>query len=92
MIVANLVDQSSERTGHRREGLYYSLLRVLGRRHKIPEALALVLLGVLFGYISGENPGPDAENAFRFLISVIPFAFMTFAWLIAHKIPFGETR
>ena len=90
MIMANLVDRSLERTGHRREGLYYSLLRVFGRLSKILEALALVLLGVLFGYVSGENPGPDPENAFRFLISVIPFVFMTFAWLIARRIPFAE--
>jgi GPH family glycoside/pentoside/hexuronide:cation symporter len=90
MIMANLVDRSLERTGHRREGLYYSLLRVFGRLSKILEALALVLLGILFGYVSGEEPGPNPENAFRFLISVIPFVFMTFAWLIARKLPFEE--
>ena len=90
MIMASLVDRSLERTGQRREGLYYSLLRVFGRLSKILEALALVLLGVLFGYVSGENPGPRPADAFRFLISVIPFAFMTFAWLIARRLSFAE--
>jgi GPH family glycoside/pentoside/hexuronide:cation symporter len=90
MIMANLVDRSLARTGHRREGLYYSLLRVFGRLSKILEALALVLLGVLFGYVSGENPGPRPADAFRFLISVIPLAFMTFAWLIARRLSFAE--
>lgn len=90
MIMANVVDRNLSRTGHRREGLYYSLLRVFGRLSKILEALALVLLGVLFGYVSGENPGPRPADAFRFLISVIPFAFMTFAWLIARRLSFAE--
>ena len=85
MIVANFVDQSLKRTGHRREGLYYSLLRVVGKLSKILEALSLALLGVLFGYVSGENPGPQPENAFRFLISVFPLVFMIIAWLISRK-------
>ena len=83
-LVGYLSDNTRTRWGRRREGLYYSLLRVFGRLSKILEALALVLLGVLFGYISGENPRPRPADAFRFLISVIPFAFMTFAWLIAQ--------
>jgi glycoside/pentoside/hexuronide:cation symporter, GPH family len=70
IIMGNFVDRNLKRTGHRREGIYYSLLRVIGKLSKILEALALVLLGLLFGYVSGENPGPQPENAFRFLISV----------------------
>jgi len=88
MIMADFVDQSLKRTGHRREGLYYSLLRVVGKLSKILEALALALLGVLFGYVSGENPGPQPDNAFRFLISVFPLAFMTIAWLISRRFSF----
>ncbi len=88
MILAGLVDQSAERTGRRQEGIYYSLNRFIGRLSKILEALALVLLGVLFGYVSGENPGPDPENAFRFLISVFPFVCMALAWILARKLDF----
>jgi GPH family glycoside/pentoside/hexuronide:cation symporter len=78
-------------TGQRREGVYYSLLRVIGKLSKILESLALVLLGVLFGYVSGENPGPQPENAFRFLISVFPLVFMVIAWLMSRKFSF-ETK
>lgn len=88
IIMSNFVDSSLKRTGHRREGIYYSLLRVMGRLSKIMESLALVLLGLLFGYVSGENPGPQPENAFRFLISVFPLAFAIIAWLIASRISF----
>jgi len=86
MILANLVDRSIIRSGHRREGIYYGLNRFVGRQSKILEALALVLLGVLFGYVSGENPGPDPASAFRFLISVFPFVCLVLAWTLARKL------
>jgi GPH family glycoside/pentoside/hexuronide:cation symporter len=88
IIMANFVDRGLERSGHRREGIYYSLLRVIGKLSKILEALALVLLGLLFGYVSGENPGPQPENAFRFLMSVFPLVFTILAWLVASKLSF----
>jgi GPH family glycoside/pentoside/hexuronide:cation symporter len=88
IIMANFVDRNLERTGHRREGVYFSLLRVIGTLTKVPQALALVLLSLLFGYVSGENPGPQPENAFRFLISVFPFVFAIIAWLIASRLSF----
>ena len=90
MIMANLVTQSLERTGHRREGIYYSLLRFFGKLSKILEALALILLAVLFGYVSGEDPGPNPDNAFRFLISILPIIFMVFSLLLSRKLPFED--
>ncbi len=92
IIMANFVDRGLERTGHRREGIYYGLLRVIGKFSKILEALALVLLGLLFGYVSGDNPGPHPENAFRFLISVFPLVFTSIAWLIASRLSFEDKQ
>jgi GPH family glycoside/pentoside/hexuronide:cation symporter len=92
VIVANFVDRDLKRTGHRREGIYYSLLRVLGKFSKIVEALALVLLSVLFGYVNGQNPGPHPGNAFRFLMSVIPLVLTILAWLISNRLTFEEAQ
>jgi GPH family glycoside/pentoside/hexuronide:cation symporter len=92
MIMANFVDENLKRTGLRREGIYYSLLRVIGKLSKILESLSLVLLGLLFGYVSGENPGPHPENAFRFLMSVFPFVFTIIAWFIASKLSFEDKQ
>ena len=89
LVLADLVDRSLSRTGHRREGVYYSLSRLLARLSKILETLSLVLLSVLFGYVSGENPGPDPENAFRFLMSVIPVIFLVVAWFLARRLSLG---
>jgi glycoside/pentoside/hexuronide:cation symporter, GPH family len=92
IIMANLVDRALERTGHRREGMYYSLVRVTGKLSKLVEAFALVLLGLLFGYVSGENPGPQPENAFRFLMSVFPLVFTIIALLIASRLSFENKQ
>jgi GPH family glycoside/pentoside/hexuronide:cation symporter len=64
---------------------------VIGKFSKILESLALVLIGLLFGYVSGESPGPQPENAFRFLMSVFPLVFTILAWIIASRLSF-ETR
>ena len=88
IIMADFVDRGLKRTGHRREGVYYSLLRVIGKLSKVLQSIALVLLGLLFGYVSGENPGPQPGNAFRFLISVFPLVFTLIAWLIASRLSF----
>ena len=92
IIIANYVDRDLQRTGYRREGIYYGLLRVTGKLSKILESLALVLLGLLFGYVSGENPGPHPENAFRFLMSVFPLVFTIFAGLIASRLSFENKQ
>lgn len=92
IIVANFVDQDLKCTGHRREGIYYSLLRVMGKFSKILESLALVLLGLLFGYVNGENPGSQPEIAFRFLMSVIPLVLTIIAWLMARRLSFEDKQ
>jgi GPH family glycoside/pentoside/hexuronide:cation symporter len=86
MILATLVDRSLARTGRRQEGVYYSLNRFFGRLSRLLEALALILLGLLFGYVSGEDPGPNPESAFRFLMSVLPFICMASALLLARTL------
>jgi len=90
IIMADFVDRDLKRTGHRREGIYFSLLRVIGKTSKVLQSLALVVLGLLFGYVSGENPGPQPENAFRFLMSVFPLVFIIIAWLIASRLSFDN--
>jgi GPH family glycoside/pentoside/hexuronide:cation symporter len=91
IIMSNMVDRALKRTGHRSEGIYCSLLRFTGKLSKILEALAFVLIGLLFGYVSGANPGPQPENAFRFLMGVFPLVYAIFAWLIARRLSF-ETK
>ena len=92
MILAKLVDGSLERTGRRQEGIYYSLSMLFGRLSKIVQALALLLMLLLFGYVSGEDPGPHPDTAFRFLIGVLPLVCLVPAWILARRFPMRTGR
>jgi GPH family glycoside/pentoside/hexuronide:cation symporter len=92
MIMARLIDRSLERTGRRQEGVYYGLNRFIGRLSKLLEALALILLGVFFGYVSGEDPGPNPDDAFRFLMSILPFICMLAALLLARSLRLDDDQ
>ncbi len=85
MMMVLLVDRSLARTGRRQEGVYYGLDPFIGRLSKLLEALALILLCVFSGYVSGEKTGPNPDDAFSYLISVFPFICMVAAWLLARK-------
>ncbi|RTH40075.1 hypothetical protein CSW37_00880 [Thermus scotoductus] len=65
----------------------YSLVGLLGRVSGALVGLSFALLGPLFGYVSGENPGPNPGLAFRFLISVVPGVAILLAYLLTAFFP-----
>lgn len=88
VIMAKLIDVDAARTDTRREGAYYSLVGLLGRLAGALVGLSFALLGPLFGYVSGENPGPNADLAFRFLVAVIPGSAILMAFFLAALFPY----
>jgi len=86
--VANFVDQDLKRTGHRAGGEYIKPIASHGKVFQDPRVAGFSAFRLLFGYVNGENPGPQPENAFRFLISVFPLVFTIIAWLIASRLSF----
>ena len=89
VVMAKVIDLDAERTETHREGAYYSLVGPLGRAAGALVGLAFALLTPLFGYVSGENPGPNPEAAFRFLMAVPPFAASLLALALAARFPYG---
>jgi GPH family glycoside/pentoside/hexuronide:cation symporter len=89
VVMAKVIDLDAERTETHREGAYYSLVGLLGRAAGALVGLAFALLTPLFGYVSGENPGPNPEAAFRFLMAVPPFAASLLALALAARFPYG---
>ena len=80
------------RTERRQEGMYYRILRVIGKSSKLLESLTLFLLGAFFGYVSGENPGQNPEIAFRFLTGVFLLVSILLAGLIFQKFSFESKQ
>ncbi|WP_172957248.1 MFS transporter, partial [Thermus scotoductus] len=87
VVMAKVLYRNAERTGTRREGAYYSLVGLFGRASGALVGLSFALLGPLFGYVSGENPGPNPGLAFRFLVAVIPGVAILLAYFLAALFP-----
>ncbi|SDS90076.1 glycoside/pentoside/hexuronide:cation symporter, GPH family [Paenibacillaceae bacterium GAS479] len=71
-----IIDQDAEKTGRRREGVYTAVGGFVTRSSGLISALAFWIVGMLLGYSSGIDPGPNPELAFRWLISLVPVGLL----------------
>jgi GPH family glycoside/pentoside/hexuronide:cation symporter len=72
VIRASLISRNISRTSKQNEGSYYGMMNCALRSGGLLQALAMLLAGLIFGYVSGQNPGPQPGLAFRYMISVFP--------------------
>ncbi len=84
VIRASLISRNIDRSGSRNEASYYGMMNSALRLGGLLQSLAMLLAGVLFGYVSGENPGPQPGAAFRFLISALPILSLVVASIFAR--------
>ncbi|GAA4399989.1 MFS transporter [Fodinibacter luteus] len=73
LIQARVVDDDIRRHGQHREGLFLSAFGFFSRLTGATAGIGLGSLGLLFGYYSGNDPGPDPGAAFRVAVGVYPF-------------------
>jgi glycoside/pentoside/hexuronide:cation symporter, GPH family len=85
IIRADLVSQNLANTGKHTEALYYAMLNVIQNMGGILQSVAMILTSRLFGYVSGENPGPQPAMAFRFLMGFVPLFGLAISWLSARS-------
>jgi len=83
VVGSRIIDLDFEATGRRREGVYTAVSGFITRSSGLISALAFLIVGDIFGYVSGENPGPNPEAAFRWLSSYIPFVLLLIAFAIS---------
>ncbi|WP_314589156.1 MFS transporter [Paenibacillus terrigena] len=83
MVNSRIIDQDLAKTGSRREGIYTAVSGFIVRSSGLISALAFLIVGMIFGYESGDNPGPDPESTFRYLISVVPFILLSISIIIS---------
>lgn len=82
---ADLVSQNLANTEKHTEALYLALLNVLLNMGGILQSVAMMLASFFFGYVSGENPGPRPDMAFRFLMGFAPLAVLVVSWFFARS-------
>jgi GPH family glycoside/pentoside/hexuronide:cation symporter len=83
MVNSSIIDQDFAKTGSRREGIYTAVSGFIVRSSGLISAVAFLIVGAIFGYESGDNPGPDPEATFRYLISVVPLGLLIISIIIS---------
>jgi len=85
VIRASLVDRHFNLTGQRSEAAYFSLLGFGIHLSGVLQGAAMLVVGILFDYVSGDQPGPQPGAAFRFLIGGFPAVSLGLAMLLARR-------
>jgi len=93
LINAKVMDEDTRKHQVRREGIISNALGFMNRLNGLFTSAAFLLVFRIFGFESGDNPGPVPGDAARFLLALCPIALMVisfgFSWLI--DFPKGES-
>jgi len=92
IVSAIIVDRDFEKTGRRREGVYSAVSGFITRSSGLISALAFLVVGVVFGYESGDNPGPNPEATFRTLVSVVPLGLLAVSVVVSMFVRLDTDR
>lgn len=90
LIGARIMDEDTRKYNLRREGTYASALGFMNRLSGLFTSLAFLLVGSLYGFESGDNPGTMPGEAAKFLMAVFPFVAMVLSALVSRFLRFPE--
>ena len=89
LIGAKVMDEDTRRHGLRREGIISNAMGFMNRLNGLFTSAAYLMVGWLYGFESGDNPGTRPDQAARFLMTIVPPVLMVisfaFSWFIDFK-------
>jgi GPH family glycoside/pentoside/hexuronide:cation symporter len=88
LIGAKIMDEDTQKHKVRREGIISNALGFMNRLSGLFTSLALYLVFVLYKYESGANPGPQPEQAAKFLLTIFPPVLMLISFIFSFFINF----
>jgi len=80
-----IIDEDIKKYGERRERVITSIASFIRQISPIVSAIIMLVMGLLTGYESGENPGPYPDLTFRLLISGVPIVLLIGAYLVSTQ-------
>lgn len=92
LIGAKIMDEDTRKYNLRREGIISNAMGFMNRLNGLFTSFAFYLVFVLFGFESGQNPGPHPDNAARFLLTVFPPILMVISFAFSFFINFESTE
>jgi len=91
LIGAKIMDEDTQKHNLRREGIISSAMGFMNRLNGLFTSAAFYLVFVIFGFESGQNPGPQPGNAARFLLTIVPPILMVISFAFSFFIDFNKT-
>jgi glycoside/pentoside/hexuronide:cation symporter, GPH family len=91
LIGAKIIDEDTQKNELRREGIISNALGFMNRLNGLFTSAAFFLVYKLFAYESGSNPGPQPDQAARFLLTVFPPILMVISLAFSFFIDFEKT-
>ena len=91
LIGAKIMDEDTQKHNLRREGIISNALGFMNRLNGLFTSFAFYLIFVIFGFESGLNPGPQPDQAARFLLTVFPPILMVISFAFSFFINFDKT-
>jgi glycoside/pentoside/hexuronide:cation symporter, GPH family len=92
LISAKIMDEDTRKNNLRREGIISNAMGFMNRLNGLFTSSAFYLVFVLFGFVSGNNPGTQPDNAARFLLTVFPPVLMLISFSFSFFIDFKQPR
>ncbi|MDR1643160.1 MAG: MFS transporter [Clostridiales bacterium] len=91
LIGAKIMDEDRiKHQGLRREGIINTTLGFMNRLSGLFNSLAFVLVGWLYGYKSGDEPGSNPSMAARFLMVIFPLGAMILSVIASRFLDFKD--
>jgi GPH family glycoside/pentoside/hexuronide:cation symporter len=92
LIGARIMDEDTRKYGLRREGIYSSAMGVLNRLSGLFVSLGVLLASSLYGFESGDIPGPNPGGAARFMLALFPAMAMVVSCVFSWVLNFREEK
>ena len=92
LIGAKIMDEDTQKHHLRREGIISNALGFMNRLNGLFTSLAFYLVFILYQYESGDNPGPQPDQASRFLLTMFPPVLMVISLICSFFIDFKKAE
>lgn len=90
LIGARVVDDDYNKNGIRREGIINNALGFMNRLNGFFVSLGYLLINYIYGFESGEIPGPKPGEASRFLLAIFPMILMLLCFIASFTVRFDD--
>ena len=90
LVGAKVMDEDTRKHNIRREGIIANALGFMNRLNGLFTSAAFFLVFRLYAFESGLNPGPQPDQAARFLLTMFPPVLMAISFAFSFFIDFND--